>query len=98
MRVKHGSLSTIMLRSMGARVDFGTGVTGRGVGQIFPDSFMADPIRVAQPDCRLLGYDSDASELFEITVAVLGYHNRDMGDFINPRAAGWWLAGLYCRR
>ena len=33
----------------------------------------------------MLGYESDASELFEITVTVLGYHEPGLGDFINPR-------------
>ena len=33
----------------------------------------------------MLGYDSAANEMFEITVAVLGYHSQAMGDFINPR-------------
>ena len=33
----------------------------------------------------MLGYESDATELFEITVTVLGYHSQQLGDFINPR-------------
>jgi len=33
----------------------------------------------------LLGYDADARELFEITVAVLGYHSGALREFVNPR-------------
>ncbi len=46
---------------------------------------MADPNVPPDQIAALLGYDSDASELFEITVTVLGYHSQVMGDFINPR-------------
>ena len=60
-------------------------VTGRRPVKLFPDSFMADPACRLRQVAELLGYDSDASELFEITVTVLGYHSRPMGDFINPR-------------
>lgn len=61
-------------------------MTGRESVKLFPDSFMADPSVPPSQIATLLGYDSDASELFEITVAVLGYHDKVMSDFINPRA------------
>ncbi len=33
----------------------------------------------------LLGYESSATELFEMTVTVLGYYDGLMREFINPR-------------
>ena len=46
---------------------------------------MADPNVPPQEVAALIGYQSDANELFEITVTVLGYHSSEMGEFINPR-------------
>lgn len=60
-------------------------VTKRQSIRLLPDSFMADPSVPPHEVAALLGYDSDARELFEITVTVLGYHSPEMGDFINPR-------------
>ena len=60
-------------------------VTARRSVRLFPDSFMADPNVPPSQVAGLLGYESDANELFELTVAVLGYHDQGFGDFINPR-------------
>ncbi|OUC07261.1 hypothetical protein RY27_15925, partial [Litorilinea aerophila] len=84
-------------------------MTGRESVRLFPDSFMADPSVPPAQIAALLGYDSDASELFEITVAVLGYHDSQMGEFINPRvppaggspvyiADDAWLAQILSKR
>jgi DNA helicase HerA-like ATPase len=56
---------------------------------------MADPNVPPDQVAALLGYDSDASELFEITVAVLGYHSVSMGEFINPRVPPAGGASIY---
>lgn len=60
-------------------------ISGREAVKLLPDSFMADPAVPPQQMAALLGYDSPDSELFELTVAVLGYHSSLLGDFINPR-------------
>jgi DNA helicase HerA-like ATPase len=60
-------------------------VTGRESIRLLPDSFMADPNVPPQEVAALVGYQSDANELFEITVTVLGYYSSEMGEFINPR-------------
>ena len=60
-------------------------ITARRAVRIFPDSFMADPEVPPADVAALVGYDSDANELFELTVTVLGYHSTQLGDFINPR-------------
>lgn len=98
-RVNMANLFTIWPMSM-AKNAKSWGVLRRAISvKLFPDSFMADPAVPPNEIAALLGYDSDANELFEITVAVLGYHSRAMGDFINPRGTtGWWFAHLYCRR
>ncbi len=67
-------------------------ISARESIRVFPDSFMADPAVPPSQVAALLGYDSPESELFELTVTVLGYHSPILGDFINPRvppAAGW---------
>lgn len=60
-------------------------VTGRKAVKIFPDSFMADPLVPPSQMAALLGYESAATELFELTVTVLGYYDTQMMEFINPR-------------
>ncbi len=84
-RVKHGEFVYYMTEVDGETRQIIGRVTARISVKLFPDSFMADPSVSPTQIAALLGYDSDASELFEITVAVLGYHSRAMGDFINPR-------------
>ena len=84
-RVKHGEFVYYMTEVDGEERQIIGRVTARMSVKLFPDSFMADPSVSPTQIAALLGYDSDASELFEITVAVLGYHSRAMGDFINPR-------------
>jgi DNA helicase HerA-like ATPase len=84
-RVKHGEFVYYITEVDGAERQILGRVTGRASVKLFPDSFMADPTVPPSQIAALLGYDSDESELFEITVAVLGYHSEAMGDFINPR-------------
>ena len=60
-------------------------VTNRRSVKLFPDSFMADPGVAPSEMAALLGYDCDANELFEITVAVLGYFAGSLNEFVNPR-------------
>lgn len=60
-------------------------ISGRASVKLFPDSFMADPTVPPSQIANLVGYDSRATELFELTVTVLGYHSSLFGDFINPR-------------
>ncbi len=75
-----------MRRKWTERSDRSSGrVTGRESIRLLPDSFMADPNVPPQEVAALVGYQSDANELFEITVTVLGYHSSEMGEFINPR-------------
>jgi DNA helicase HerA-like ATPase len=94
-RVKHGEFVYYWADVEGKRRQILGRVTARRSVQVFPDTFMADPTVPPDQVAALLGYDSDASELFEITVAVLGYHSRSMGDFINPRVPPAGGASVY---
>jgi DNA helicase HerA-like ATPase len=60
-------------------------ITARAAVKLFPDTFMADPSVPPHTLAAMLGYESDATELFELTVTVLGYYNEDLLDFTNPR-------------
>jgi hypothetical protein len=84
-RIKHGEFVYYLTQVDGEQRKILGRVTGRESVKLFPDSFMADPTVPPSQIATLLGYDSEESELFEITVAVLGYHSKVMGDFINPR-------------
>jgi DNA helicase HerA-like ATPase len=84
-RVKHGEFVYYLAQVDGEERQILGRITGRQSVKLFPDSFMADPAVPPSEVAVLLGYDSEENELFEITVAVLGYHSQAMGDFINPR-------------
>ena len=60
-------------------------ITARAAVKLFPDTFMADPSVSPHTVAAMLGYESDATELFELTVTVLGYYNDFLQDFTNPR-------------
>ncbi len=70
-------------------------VTGRKAVKLFPDTFMADPMVPPGQIAALLGYDSSATELFELTVTVLGYYDVTMREFINPRVPPAGGAPIY---
>ncbi|HAJ34352.1 MAG TPA: ATP-binding protein [Chloroflexi bacterium] len=84
-RVKHGEFVYYVTAVDGDERQILGRVTGRRPVKLFPDSFLADPGVPPTSVAALLGYESDATELFEITVTVLGYHSPQLGDFINPR-------------
>lgn len=60
-------------------------ITARAAVKLFPDTFMADPAVPPQTVAAMLGYESEATELFELTVTVLGYYDDRLQDFTNPR-------------
>ena len=84
-RVKHGEFVYYLGAVDGVERQILGRVTQRRSVKLFPDSFMADPSVPPDQVAALLGYASDANELFELTVAVLGYHDPGLGEFINPR-------------
>jgi len=59
-------------------------VTRRTPLRLYPDSFMADPTVPPQAIGALLGYYPGTLELYEVTAAILGYHDDVLG-FVNPR-------------
>jgi DNA helicase HerA-like ATPase len=94
-RVKHGEFVYYETAVDGDEKLILGRVTGRLPVKLFPDSFMADPAVSPESVALLLGYDSDARELFEITVTVLGYYDTVLHDFINPRVPPLGGAPVY---
>jgi hypothetical protein len=88
-RLKHGEFVYYLASVDGDMRPILGRVTARLSVRLFPDSFMADPSVPPEQIAALLGYDSPpdetGSELFEITVGVLGYYDPGLGDFSNPR-------------
>ena len=60
-------------------------VTGRRPVRLFPDSFLADPDVSPDQIAAMIGYTGHEHELFEVSVGVLGYYDKGLGDFVNPR-------------
>jgi DNA helicase HerA-like ATPase len=60
-------------------------VTGRRPVRLFPDGFLADPDVSPAHVAAMVGYTGHDHELFEVSVAVLGYYDEMLGDFVNPR-------------
>ena len=84
-RVKHGEFVYYLGAVDGVERQILGRVTQRRSVKLFPDSFLSDPSVPPGQVAALLGFESEANELFELTVAVLGYHDPGLGEFINPR-------------
>lgn len=52
--------------------------------QLFPDTFLAEPGVAPAEVAALVGYDQSASDLFELSVAIMGYYDTGLGSFVNP--------------
>ena len=52
--------------------------------QLFPDTFLAEPGVAPAQVAALVGYDQRASDLFELSVAIMGYYDTPLGSFVNP--------------
>jgi len=52
--------------------------------QLFPDTFLSEPGVSPSEVAALVGYDQRASDLFELSVAIMGYYDKGLGSFVNP--------------
>jgi uncharacterized protein len=52
--------------------------------QLFPDTFLSEPGVSPSEVAALVGYDQRASDLFELSVAIMGYYDKGLGAFVNP--------------
>ena len=52
--------------------------------QLFPDTFLSEPAVAPAQVAALVGYDQRASDLFELSVAIMGYYDHALGSFVNP--------------
>jgi len=83
--VKHGEFVYYLAHVDGRERRILGRISAREAVKLYPDAFMADPAVPPAEIAALLGYDSDADELFELTVTVLGYYSSMLSDFVNPR-------------
>lgn len=60
-------------------------VTERRPVRLYPDAFSGDPQVDPNRVAAIVGYRGHTSELFEVTAEVIGYHDPQLRDFINPR-------------
>ena len=68
-----------------ARVQIVGTITERKLVRNLPDSFLADPATPPALVSSLIGLGDAGAELYEITVATVGYFQPQFGDFVNPR-------------
>ncbi len=66
-----------------ARPVLGRIVERRAVRQ-YPDTFLAEPEVPPATVAALVGFDDSNNDLFELTVAIMGYYDTAMGTFVNP--------------
>ncbi|MGZ3601332.1 MAG: ATP-binding protein [Ktedonobacterales bacterium] len=52
--------------------------------QLYPDTFLGEPEVAPSQVAALVGFDSRASDLFELHVAIMGYYDAGLGTFVNP--------------
>ena len=60
-------------------------INARRLVRNLPDTFLADPGTPPAAVSALIGLDGDALEIYEITVATIGYFSKSLNDFVNPR-------------
>ncbi|HZT59264.1 MAG TPA: ATP-binding protein [Pyrinomonadaceae bacterium] len=60
-------------------------VTARRLVRNLPDTFLSDPETPPALVSSLIGLEGEGCELYEITVETIGYFNKALGDFVNPR-------------
>lgn len=60
-------------------------ITERRLVRSLPDSFLADPRTPPAEVAAMIGLEDEGAELFEITVATIGYFDEELSDFVNPR-------------
>ena len=84
-QLKHGEFVYYTASVDGSQRQILGRITDRTAVKLFPDTFMADPSVPPQTVAAMLGYESEATELFELTVTVLGYYDDRLQDFTNPR-------------
>ena len=59
-------------------------INSRKLVRNLPDSFLADPATPPSAVASLIGIEGDL-EIYEVTVATIGYFSETLGDFVNPR-------------
>ena len=52
--------------------------------QQYPDTFLAEPAISPHAVAAMVGYADAANDLFELTVAIIGYYDDTLGAFVNP--------------
>src|SRR5215213_6291338 len=60
-------------------------IKGRKLVRNLPDTFLADPNTPPALVSSLIGLDGEACEIYEITVETIGYFDKTVKDFNNPR-------------
>ncbi len=60
-------------------------IKGRKIVRNLPDSFLSDPSTPPAMVSALIGLNGDACEIYEIQVETIGYFDRVLKDFVNPR-------------
>jgi len=94
-QLKHGEFVYYTASVDGSQRQILGRITARAAVKLFPDTFMANPAVPPQTVAAMLGYESEATELFELTVTVLGYYNDRLQDFTNPRVPPQGGASIY---
>jgi uncharacterized protein len=60
-------------------------INSRRMVRNLPDAFLSMPGTPPAEVSALIGLDGDALEIYEITVATIGYFSETLNDFVNPR-------------
>jgi uncharacterized protein len=67
-------------------------VVQRRPARLYPEEFSADPTVPPADVAAALGYEAEETELFDVTVGLLGYFDSNLKSFVNPRIQpreGW---------
>jgi len=82
--LRHGEFVYYVVRDEGLERRVLGRITNRQLARSLPDGLLADPTVPPREMAELLGYGADGSDLYYLTVSVLGYYDPILG-FVNPR-------------
>ncbi|MCJ7623336.1 MAG: hypothetical protein MUO76_07515, partial [Anaerolineaceae bacterium] len=83
--LKVGEFIFYQLEIGGEKRDVLSRVTQRQLTRLLPNSFLANPDVNPEEVAALVGYQRKKHDLFEITATIIGFYDKGIGDFINPR-------------
>ncbi len=84
-RTRIGEFVYYIARDAGTEMRIVGTIKSRKLVRGLPDAFLADPGTPPSDVAAMIGLDTEGNELYEMTVETIGFFDKSVGDFNNPR-------------